>query len=236
MRSSIKHIIQSPLALCLALSVQALAACGDVGADSDGEEQAVALEGDVQELEVKNATTSSYFASVTANGTGCPRGTWDVNIDPAGETFTLTFSAYETTVSPGQLIAVKDCQIGIKLHSPQGLSYSVGDFFYTGYAFLDSAGMVGTQTAGYYFQGNPVNSTSARSDLRGPFDDNYVFQDQIGLPDLVWSPCGTDRMLNIPTRIIARNNAAKTGTGYMNTLAVDGSVQLVFSLRWRVCS
>jgi hypothetical protein len=189
---------------------------------------------DTQDVVIPNPD-GVYFASITANGTGCPRGTWEVNIDPAGETFTLTFSQYETMIDPGKLISIRDCQIGVKLHSPQGLSYSVSDFFYSGFAFLDRAGMLATQTAGYYFQGNPVVSVSARTDLAGPFNDSYIFSDQIGIVDLVWSPCGTDRMLNIPTRLIAKNNTAKTGTGYLNTLAVDGSVVLQFSLQWRTC-
>src|SRR4030095_13421145 len=106
---------------------------------------------------------------------------WDVNIDPAGETFTLTFSAYETMVNPGQLISIRHCQIGVKLHSPQRLSFSVSAFFSSGFAFLDRTGMLATQTAGYYFQGNPVDSVSARTDLVGPFNDSYIFWDQIGI-------------------------------------------------------
>ena len=75
----------------------------------------------------------------------------------------------------------------------------------------------------------------ARTDLVGPFEDDYVFQDDVGLLDLVWSPCGTERMLNIPTRLQLKNNVAKTGTGYLNTLAADGSVQLHFRLYWATC-
>lgn len=201
-------------------------------AASDG--AASDVEGSALELVAQDPNVP-YFASVTANGTGCPRGTWAANIDPKGETFTLTFSAYETMVEPGQLIKVKDCQIAVQLHSPQGLSYSIGDFFYKGYAFLDRSGMTATQTAGYYFQGNPVDAVSARTDLRGAFDAEYLFQDTIGIADLVWSPCGTDRLLNVPTRIIVKNNSSKTGTGYLNTLSVDGSLQLVFRLHWRRC-
>lgn len=187
-----------------------------------------------QEITVPDPN-GAYFANVVANGTGCPRDTWTVDVDPSGQTFTLTFSAYDASVEPGQVISIKDCQIGVKLHSPNGLSWAVDDFYYSGYAFLSASGMIGTQTAGYYFQGNPIDSTKERTDLVGPYDDDFVFADEINIPDLVWSACGTDRMLNIPTRLIVRNNAAKSGTGYMNTLAVDGSVQLVFNLRWRSC-
>jgi hypothetical protein len=223
---------RSELARTLSLVLGALAVAGTTACAEVPEAEPTLS--DVQEVTVQDPN-GVYFATITANGTGCPRGTWEVDIAPDGQTFTLTFSEYEVILNPGQVIKVKDCQIGVKLHSPQGLSYSISDFFYSGFAFLDKPGMTATQTAGYYFQGNPIDSTSARTDLPGPFDADYVFTDQIGLPDLVWSPCGTDRMLNIPTRLIAKNNPAKTGTGYINTLAVDGSVQLTFTLQWKSC-
>jgi hypothetical protein len=187
-----------------------------------------------QELILPNPN-GIYFANITANGTGCPAGTWEANIDPAGETFTMTFSQYETSLSPGQRISVKDCQLAVKLHSPQGLSYSISSFFYSGYAYLDSVGMSGRQTAKYYFQGNPIDGIEARTDLVGRFEDEYTYQDSVPLPDLVWSPCGSERLLNVSTRVITINNPEKTGTAYMNTLAIDGSVQLKFRLSWRTC-
>jgi hypothetical protein len=199
---------------------------------SDGQGEAV---GSVSQEVVLPNPNGIYFANITANGTGCPAGTWEANIDPAGETFTLTFSQYETSLSPGQRISVKDCQLGIKLHSPQGLSYSISSFFYSGYAYLDSVGMSGRQTAKYYFQGNPIDGLEARTDLVGRFDDAYTYEDSVPVVDLVWSPCGSDRMLNVSTRVITINNPGKTGTAYMNTLAVDGSVQLKFRLSWRTC-
>ncbi len=176
-----------------------------------------------------------YFADVIANGTGCPRGTWAVDLAPDGQVFTLTFSQYEATVNPRQAFSSKDCQIGIKLHSPNGLSYSVSEFFYSGYAFMDSPGMAASQSAKYYFQGNPVANAQARTALRGPYDDSYMFQDSVGIADLVWSPCGVQRTLNIDSRINVQNNQAKSGTGYVNTSSVNGSIQLRFRLSWRRC-
>lgn len=180
--------------------------------------------------------TLPYFASVTANGTGCPAGSWDVQISPDGQTFTLRFSAYETSVDPGAVIAVKDCALGIDLHSPGGLSWTIASAFYQGYGFLDSAGMTATQTAKYYFQGNPLQAREGRTDLKGPFDDEYVFVDQVNITDLVWSPCGTDRRVNVNTRIVVKNNTKKTGTGYLNTAVADGSLELVFRLQFKACT
>ena len=52
-----------------------------------------------QAIDVPNPS-GAYFASVTANGTGCPAGTWDAAISPDGKAFTVTFASYEAIVNP----------------------------------------------------------------------------------------------------------------------------------------
>ena len=224
----------------LSLSAVALAACivgtgcagnasaPDEGADSTGEELGT--------TNVPNPN-GAYFASITANGTGCPAGTWDASISPDGQAFTVTFSQYEAMLNPGQAMQIKDCTLGIDFHSPSGLSFAVSDFYYQGYALLDSPGMTAKQSAKYYFMGNPVPARELRTDLVGPHDDSYLFQDTIGTVDLVWSPCGTTRRLNAQTRLILQNNAQKSGSAYLNTTSVDGHTGIRFrwNLLWRSC-
>ena len=175
-----------------------------------------------------------YFASVNANGTGCPAGTWETSLSPDGETFTTTFSAYEAMVDEKTMISVKDCLLAIKLHSPQGLSYSVSQFHYSGYAFLDQ-GVSGRQIAKYYFQGAPVQSEEARTELVGPYDDTYTFQDTVRTTDLVWSPCGVERDLNVRATLRLMNSGRKDG--YINLGSVDANTdtKIRFKLNWRRC-
>jgi hypothetical protein len=227
----------------LFVSLAAVLACvGAAGcaADSAQPEDGVesAEQGLGQTIDVPNPS-GAYFASVTANGTGCLPGTWEAAISPDGKAFTVTFSAYEAVVEPGQAFSIKDCNIGIDLRSPQGLSYSVGSFYYQGYTLLDQPGMSVSQSAKYYFQGNPLPARENRSDLQGPYDNSYVFSDDIGIVDLVWSPCGATRRLNALTRLQVRNNSSKSGSGYTNTSAVDATVdtkfRFVFGLNWRTC-
>lgn len=182
-----------------------------------------------------NHPTGAYFADVTAMGTGCPSGTWSAAIDPRGETFTIRFSAYEATVDPGQFMSVKDCQLAIKLNSPQGLSYSISRIHYSGYALLEKSGMSAKINAGYYFMGDPVDSAKANKEIRGPYDGEFLFSDLIGVSDLVWSRCGTKRDLQVPTRMVVTNNRQKAGFGYANVAAVDGELVFQFNLRWRRC-
>jgi len=233
MKSNLSLLARLGLITAAALASVGTAGCS-TDVDDDAEDLSTTTDALGSDLTVPNPE-GSYFAKVSANGSGCPRGTWDAAISPDGQTFTLRFSQYETSLDPGKALAVKDCQLAIKLHSPQGLSYSVGQFYYSGYAFLDSPGMTASQTAKYYFQGNPIASAENRSDMRGPMDKEYVFDDKIAVTDLVWSKCGVDRNLNVATRVMAKNNARKTGSGYISNTTVDGAVELKFKLSWRRC-
>jgi hypothetical protein len=226
----------------VAISLVALVACvgasgcaADTASSEDGAGSST-TEALGSGINVPNPS-GAYFANVSANGTGCPAGTWDASISPDGQAFTITFSQYETQVSPGQALQVKDCTLAIDLHSPNGLSFAVSDFYYQGYSYLDSPGMTARQSAKYYFMGNPVPAREQRTDLAGPYDDSYLFQDSILTGDWVWSPCGTQRRLNALTRLVLTNNAQKSGSGYLNNSSVDAQTRTLFrfGLSWRSC-
>jgi len=228
---------KSSLLLCAAAALVGAVGCAsDVASDDteiDQEAAEAALAAPATETKTLKDPNDVYFAEVKANGTGCPKGTWNTELAADGKTFTTTFSAYEAEVNKLTAVSVKDCNLAIKLHSPQGLSYSVASFYYQGYAFL-AKGQTARQTAQYYFQGDPVNSGNARTDLKGPYDDDYLFEDNVGLKDTVWSPCGTSRDLNIVTRLRLQNSSPKQD-GYANLSSVDGSAKLVLKLAWRKC-
>jgi hypothetical protein len=227
--------------LSLFISVTALACVGASGcaattADNADEEMGGTTQALGQSVDVPNPS-GAYFARITANGTGCPSGTWDAGISDDGHAFTVTFSAYEAIVEPGKAFSIKDCTLSIDLNTPSGFSFAVNEFHYQGYATLDSAGMSAKQSAKYYFRGNPVPGTEFVSDMQGPFDDSYLINNEVPTANLVWSPCGATRTLNAQTRLVLKNNASKTGSGYLNASSVDGEVaaQWVFGLSWHKC-
>jgi hypothetical protein len=231
----------SSLAVSLVAALACVGASGcaaDTTADTmPGEEPLAEVSSELGSAVSVANPSGAYFASITANGSGCPAGTWEAGISDDGKAFTVTFSGYEAIVDPGQSFSIKDCNLAIDIKTPTGFSFSVSSFHYQGYAILDKAGMTAAQTAKYYFMGNPLPARELRSDMAGPFDDSYLFTDKIGLVDLVWSPCGTHRRLNAATRLVLRNNAKKTGSGYLNTSDVNGEIKTVFQfgLSWRKC-
>jgi hypothetical protein len=224
----------------LLISVCALASVGASGcaanSDTANDDMGGTSEALGSTINVPNPS-GIYVASITANGTGCPAGTWDAAISPDGKAFTVTFSNYEAMVDPGQAFSIKDCTLGIDLKTPSGLSFAVTSFAYQGYSLLDSPGMNARQSAKYYFMGNPVPGVEQVSNMDGPYDDSYLFNDDVAVASLVWSPCGTTRRLNALTRLVLRNNADKSGSGYLNTSTADGEIHhgFTFGLSWKTC-
>jgi hypothetical protein len=222
-----------PVALFAVVGAVGCAAPTTDGGDDDvsGGSQAFGVGVDVPN------PSGTYFAHITANGTGCPAGSWEAGISDDGHAFTVTFSSYEAIVNPGQAFSIKDCTLSIDINTPSGFSFAVNSFYYQGYATLDSEGMSAKQTAKYYFRGNPVPGREFTNDMVGPFDDSYLQSNQVETANLVWSPCGATRTLNALTRLVLKNNSAKTGSGYLNASSVDGEVdaQWVFGLTWHKC-
>ncbi|MEU4510896.1 DUF4360 domain-containing protein [Nonomuraea wenchangensis] len=167
----------------------------------------------------------AYISSVSANGDGCPPGTWEAAISPDGKTFTVTFSSYETLVEPGVDASSRECTLSLNVHTPPGSSLSALKLSYQGYALMDQAGMSARQSASYDFRGVPVPAQSDRSPISGPHDDSYLFTDRILLRDKVLSAQGATRALNVDTGLVLTNNPAETGSGFFSTTSIDGTLQ-----------
>lgn len=206
------------------LGLLGLSACGEIS--STGAEARLAQEGSTGEV---------TFTEVTSAGSGCPPGTTNTRISPDGLVFTMTFSSYVTAVNPSVDLTVRDCHLNIRLHVPEGRSYAVQSLSYAGFALLQE-GVIGRQTASYYFEGHPIPPVeSNRTELTGPYDSAYLFTDEVAEEQRSWSPCGTERNLTVLTRVQLFNSNMRRA-GYMNMSAVDGSSRMVLKLSARTCS
>jgi len=174
----------------------------------------------------------AFETKLRANGSGCPAGSWEGAISPDGETFTITFSAYEAKVVPGQDAAMKDCTIDVDLGSREGTQFSVGSFYYQGYVFLEKDGMRARQTASYKFPDFRERDQN-KDEVRGPLDTDYLFTDEVGPANREWTRCRRRDTLRIKTRLFMKNDAARSGEGYINTSAIDASLR--WALKWRRC-
>jgi hypothetical protein len=183
-----------------------------------------------------------YFASVNANGSGCPAGTWTVAISPDGQTFTLIFSAYEARITRGEVLAMKDCTLDLQLASVDGqnIMFTIGSFYYQGYVALED-GMSARQRADYSFWAPSLSGvysmisgvTSSQNNLAGPVNESFIYTDDVGLNQ--WSPCSPLTRLRVSTSLALQNNPSLSGDGYANSSTVDGSLSLAWHLDYVYC-
>ncbi|KAJ3031798.1 hypothetical protein HDV00_008128 [Rhizophlyctis rosea] len=171
---------------------------------------------------------------VTYGGTGCPQGTASVDVAKDGSYINVIFDQYYATVDATTAIDRKNCQLGVSLSIPSGYSYSITSVNYRGGVYLDK-GVTATQTATYFFAGNPVQATKA-TQWKGPMDyTDYVASDSFALEAIVWSGCAATAPLNINSAIFASNTANRKGNGYISTDSLDATFQQQYNLQWKRC-
>ncbi len=177
--------------------------------------------------------------SIAYNGTGCPLGTVAQNVSEDKQSFTLTFSEFVAEAGPGISLADgrKNCIATMVLNVPGGWQYSVASFYYRGFLALDN-GVKAEQSADYYFQGQGLTGRFGTTKT-GPFESDYVYNDNIGLASAVWSPCGVERALNINAKIRVWNTSSSSypgARGFITTDSIDGQIKQVWGITWRRCS
>ncbi|KAK0622047.1 hypothetical protein B0T17DRAFT_591728 [Bombardia bombarda] len=139
--------------------------------------------------------------SVTAIGSGCPVGHAFVTIDETATIFDVAFDEYIVTVGPGSAAADsrKNCRVSINLSFPEGLSLSIVETRFTGYASL-SEGQTGVCRAGYTFSGDSTQEVVFQKNLVAPYEDNYNMIAGVGTQS--WSKCGkTTTVLNVNSEV-----------------------------------
>jgi hypothetical protein len=174
------------------------------------------------------APSGPHIAAVRAHGTGCPNErTYEVKIAPDGASATIALRAYDVSVSRGEAFSIEDCSFAIDVAGTAGHAYSLETFESSGYASLRGTGVNAEESVKYYFQGNPVASETRQKHFTdGAAGADYSFANQFGGDSAVWSPCGGGRALNLQSRLVLRNNADKSGVGYISPSSVK--VRLAF--------
>jgi len=174
---------------------------------------------------------------VNANGTGCPPGTSAVAVSQDNTAFTVTYSVFTALVGvgAGPMDPRKNCQIGLRVHVPQGFTYGIASADYRGFAHLEK-GATGLERANYYFQGNSPTAFMQHP-LAGPLDNDWQFTDSTEVGAIVFKPCGEERNLNINAelRAAAGTSDPKKTTSYVTMDSTDGSITTTYHFGWKTC-
>jgi hypothetical protein len=174
---------------------------------------------------------------VTVNGSGCKPGSAAVAVSPDNTAFTVTYSDYLAQVGVGAKPTDlrKNCQLDLSVHVPQGFTYAIASADYRGFADLAS-GASATETANYYFQGDP-QTASISHPFSGPYEDSWEGVDSVPVAALVFEPCGVQRNFNVNTQVLVKAGTSNTSntTSFMTMDSTDGSVNTVYQFAWKQC-
>lgn len=175
--------------------------------------------------------SGAYISRVTAYGTGCAAGTWDVNLNADGRSFDVTFAEFFVEVDRSRAVSVKNCTLSIDLHSPEGLSYTVDTMGFNGWTYLEEGVQMRQQTS-YYFQGHPDEGETVTTDLVGPREGDFLVLDTREDVNLVRSRCGKDQTLNINMMLRLLNTESPRRNGFTS---IESIPQRPLSLSWKRC-
>jgi hypothetical protein len=171
---------------------------------------------------------------ITYGGNGCPQGTVSSQFTTDRTAVTILFDSYIATIGPNINVAEqrKNCQLNVAITYPGGFQYSVLSADYRGYAALQK-GVSGTLKSTYYFTGD-TKQTSTQYDFVGPVTGDYLKHDEADNTSIVWSPCGTEGLLNINSQVrLTASNAS--ATGLLTTDSTDLKFAQVVYVQWQAC-
>jgi len=223
--------------LSLALLSLAMAGCGAEGpiepAEMAEETGAPGTTEVQQALELPDPS-DVYIENIVASGSGCPTAESVLPVvSPDRKSFVLIFTQMQLINPPPPALKFKNCLATVRLHVPQGWQVSLATVNTRGFASLDW-GIRARQSSSYFFAGNPQGA-QYDSYLAGPYEDNYVFTDQIPISSTTWSACGRSEILVVDTRLFLDATHNRLGDALFNSTNVDSAFRKVFHIEWRPC-
>ncbi|ORX98027.1 hypothetical protein BCR34DRAFT_157799 [Clohesyomyces aquaticus] len=174
------------------------------------------------------------------SGNGCPQGSVSTSTSVDKTVITYGFDQFQTYIGPGTKASdhSKNCQLHLNLKYPGGFQYAVVDATYHGFARLDS-GVTGSFITTYYFSQDAAKTSTTRTSFTGGGallnGQVYTKQDKVETTATIWSPCGTNGILNINNRVsLTSTNSNAAGELSNDDATVAFTQQL--HVAWRACT
>jgi hypothetical protein len=174
---------------------------------------------------------------VTINGSGCRVNSPDqasVYQSPDNTYFKIIYPHYKAEAGDHASPTAfrKNCLLALQFHVPQGFTYAITRVDYYGSADL-ADGATAKQRANYYFQGDAANNVVEHV-LPTSYTGRWHHVDEKAEAELVWSPCGEWRNLNINTELRVTANAAKDAS-WISMGKTTGDVDTLYHFSWKRC-
>ena len=172
--------------------------------------------------------------AVVINRAACGGGSYSVINAPDGTSVSVLFDSFTASGSQAVAGAVRTtCAVRIPLNLPQGYSLGVFRMEYRGFAHLDPR--QSAQLSVDYGVGPKGGGRNFRRGLRGAYDGDFGFVENIGAGLMRRTGCGESAVLNLAASLDLRSGGSPDG---MITLdSIDGASRggVVFYIDLKKC-
>ncbi|PVI03212.1 hypothetical protein DM02DRAFT_652828 [Periconia macrospinosa] len=173
-----------------------------------------------------------YVESLTWAGSGCPPGSAVYDLGEGATVVSISFSKYVAATGKEQKAedARKNCNVRMKMHYPQGWTYTVATSDFRGYAQVPK-GCRAKLGAQFWFSGRSETATCSIP-FNTPCEENYFKTTSVATESLVWATCGvTGPLFNINSdaAVDCKENAI------LGVDTLDTNFIMKFHLSWKKC-
>lgn len=177
----------------------------------------------------------------SANGNGCPAGTFAAALTEDKKTLSVAFDNYlvEANGAAGVKRDIKQCSVTMPMEIPAGMQVMIVKVDYRGFNSISKGARTRYVTM-YTFVDAETNKQIGRRvrrkmDFNGPLEAEYTLSSDVSSQP-VWSKCGKNLNLRIDTRAAAASNKKGSAMGTIDTIdASVGGDNVAYSLLWREC-
>ncbi len=153
----------------------------------------------------------------TYGGSACPSGTVSTVLAPDQSVMSIFFDAYEVETTENKKSATGNCKLHVPITVPKGRRVVGVSIDYRGYAYVPGGAKGKFQTA---YQIKDKKFAAIDMPFVGPFDDDFLIEDQISRPEKPVKPkknwmkhdfkCQESVTLKIDTQLTMQKPTPKT--------------------------
>jgi len=180
----------------------------------------------VTPLLASRQSTPIQVTSVSATGSGCPAGSWTIELSPDGQTLLVAFNNYQVAVGPGIPSSMRErtCDVTVGLSYPLGCTTATIDNTYHGFAELHS-GVSATMSTQYSHSPGTVGPNPPPVTISGAvWEDGNPFNKQDIVTTRLQATSSNQRVASYTIRtraFVQTNNSQNFGTFTIDDLNVD---------------
>lgn len=149
----------------------------------------------------------------------CPAGTYSVVNSPDGTTLSILFDNFSISASPREPSPHIACTVSVPLNLPDGYSLGVYKVDYRGFAHL-SDNQLAELFVDYTF-GRRNRARNYHRRIKGAYDDDFIFTENIGAGIMKRVGCGDEASLNVTAAL--QLTTTRTGEAMVSLDSIDGA-------------